>query len=69
MSAKGEFLQPLLDLGLDISEFHNFKASFKSEFIPEHFFTLHSEELAFKSSSINFINFQFHIIMGVIINN
>ena len=31
ISVKGEFLQTLLDLGLDISEFHNFKASFKSE--------------------------------------
>ena len=48
IKVKGEFLQPLLDLGLDISEFHNFKASFKSEFVPEQFFTLPSEELALK---------------------
>ena len=48
LSVKGEFLQPILDLGLDISEFHHFKASFKSEFVPEQFFTLPSEELALK---------------------
>ena len=48
LSVKGEFLQPLLDLGLDVSEFHNFKASFKSEFVPGEFFTLPSEELALK---------------------
>ena len=45
-TVKGEFLAPLLDLGLDVSEFHNFKASFKSEFIPEQFFTLPIEQLA-----------------------
>jgi hypothetical protein len=48
LSVKGEFLQPLLDLNLNVSEFHNFKASFKSEFVPEQFFTLPSEELALK---------------------
>ena len=32
--AKGEFLTPLLELGLNVSDFHNFKDSFKSEFIP-----------------------------------
>ena len=44
----GEFLQPLLDLGLDISEFQIFKNSFKSEFIPEQIFTIPCEELALK---------------------
>ena len=48
ISVKGEFLQPILDLGLDFAEFQTFKASFKSEFIPEQFFTLPSEELALK---------------------
>ena len=48
LSVKGEFLQPLLDLGLNVSDFHNFKASFKSEFVPDQFFTLPSEELALK---------------------
>ena len=31
---KGEYLTPLLELGLNVSDFHNFKDSFKSEFIP-----------------------------------
>ena len=54
VGVKGEFLQPLLDLGLDMSEIHNFKASFKSEFIPEQFFTLPTEELALKALQLVF---------------
>ena len=49
ISVTGQFLQPLLDLGLDMSEYHNFKASFKSEFKPDEFFTLKIEELVLKA--------------------
>lgn len=49
ISVKGEFLQPLLDLGVNISDFHNFKASFKSEFRPDEFFTAPLEELSLKA--------------------
>ena len=49
ISVKGEFLQPLLDLGINISDFHNFKASFKSEFRPDEFFTAPLEELSLKA--------------------
>ena len=45
-TVKGEFLEPLLDLGLSPSDFHNFKASFKSEFLPDQFFTAPAEQLA-----------------------
>ena len=49
LSVKGEFLQPLLDLGLSVSDFHSFKASFKSEFRPDEFFTASIEDLALKA--------------------
>ena len=47
-SVKGEFLQPLLDLGLDISEYHQFNSYLKSGFSPEDFFVLPPEELSLK---------------------
>ena len=31
VTVEGKIVQPLLDLGIDISEFHNFKVSFKSD--------------------------------------
>ena len=31
VSVEGKIVQPLLDLGVDISEYHNFKVSFKSD--------------------------------------
>jgi hypothetical protein len=49
ISVTGQFLQPLLDLGIDMSEYHNFKAGFKSEFKPDEFFTLKIEELVVKA--------------------
>ena len=49
VSVKGEFLQPILDLGLSASDFHSFKASFKSEFRPDEFFTASIEDLALKA--------------------
>ena len=39
------FLQTLLDLGLNFSEFHNFYASFKSEFKPNELFSSPDKEL------------------------
>ena len=48
ISVKGEFLQPLLDLGLNVSEFHHFNASFKSEFRPDEFFSAPIEQLTLK---------------------
>ena len=49
VSVSGEFLQPLLDLGLNLSDYHNFKASFKSEFLPDEFFNKPVEELTLKA--------------------
>lgn len=49
VSVTGEFLQPLLDLGLNLSDYHNFKASFKSEFLPDEFFNKPVEELTLKA--------------------
>ena len=49
LSVKGEFLQPLLDLGISVSDFHSLKASFKSEFRPDEFFTSSIEDLALKA--------------------
>ena len=49
VSVTGEFLQPLLDLGLNITDYHNFKASFKSEFLPDEFFNKPVEELTLKA--------------------
>ena len=49
VSVTGEFLQPLLDLGLDISNYHKFNACFKSEFCPDEFFKLPIEELSLKA--------------------
>lgn len=49
VSVKGEFLEPLLNLGINVSDFHNFKASFKSEFRPDEFFTAPLEELSLKA--------------------
>lgn len=49
VNVTGEFLQPLLDLGLDISNYHKFNACFKSEFCPDEFFKLPIEELSLKA--------------------
>ena len=49
VSVTGEFLKPLLELGLDVSDYHNFKASFKSDFLPDEFFKLSVEELSLKA--------------------
>lgn len=54
ISVKGEFLQPLLDLGLSASDFHTFNASFKSEFRPDEFFTASIEDLALKALQLIF---------------
>lgn len=48
VNVEGKFLQPLLDLNLDITEFHKFNFSLKSEFRPDEFFTAPVEELALK---------------------
>lgn len=47
-NVNGEFLKPLLDLGLNLSEYHHFNCSFKSEFCPDDFFKLPVEELSLK---------------------
>lgn len=49
INTEGKFLQPLLDLNMDITEFHKFNCSFKSEFRPDQFFTMPIEEFALKS--------------------
>ena len=48
-SVNGEFIKPLLDLGLNLSEYHHFNATFKSEFYPEDFFQLPLEQLTLKA--------------------
>ena len=47
-SVKGEFLEPLLNLGIDPQEFHKIDYSLKSGFSPEDFFNLPIEELTLK---------------------
>jgi hypothetical protein len=48
VSVTGEFLKPLLDLGLNISDYHNFCSTFKSGLCPGDFFKLPVEELSLK---------------------
>ncbi len=48
-SVTGEFLQPLLDLGLNMSDYHCFKSYLKSEFLPDEFFNKPVEELTLKA--------------------
>lgn len=43
---EGKFLQPLLDLNVNSTEYHNFKVSAKSEFKPEGFFKVSQDEFA-----------------------
>ena len=47
-SVKGEFIEKLANLGLDLSEYHKFDSYFKSGFAPEDFFNLPAEELSLK---------------------
>ena len=54
VSVTGEFLKPLLDLGLDLSDYHNFNATFKSEFCPDDFFKLPVEQLSLKALQLLF---------------
>jgi hypothetical protein len=47
-SVKGEFLEPLINLGIDPQEFHKIDYCLKSGFSPEDFFNLPIEELTLK---------------------
>lgn len=47
-SVKGEFLQPIVDLGIDIKEYHKIDCYFKTGFVPADFFNLPIEELSLK---------------------
>ena len=47
-SVKGEFIEKITELGLDVSEYHKFDSSLKSGFAPEDFFNLPAEELSLK---------------------
>jgi hypothetical protein len=47
-SVKGEFLEPLINLGIDPQEFHKIDYCLKSGFSPEDFFNLPFEELTLK---------------------
>lgn len=47
-SVKGEFLEPIVGLGLDMSEYQKFDCYFKSGFCPDDFFNLPIEELSLK---------------------
>ena len=48
-SVKGEFLQPILDLGISFSDYHKIDAHYKSGFSPEDFFNLPVEEMILKA--------------------
>ena len=52
VSVTGEFLKPLLELGLNISDYHNFNATFKSGLCPGDFFKLPVEELTLKALQV-----------------
>ena len=47
-SVKGEFLQPLVELGLDFNEYQKIDCLFKSGFSPADFFNLSVEDLSLK---------------------
>ena len=49
VSVKGEFLEPLIKLGIDPSDYHKIDYSLKSGFSPEDFFNLPIEELTLKA--------------------
>jgi hypothetical protein len=48
-SVKGEFLQPVMDLGINLREYHKVDGYFKSGFSPDDFFNLPIEELTLKA--------------------
>jgi hypothetical protein len=48
-SVKGEFLEPLIKLGIDPSEYHKIDAYLRSGFSPEDFFNLPIEEMTLKA--------------------
>ena len=48
ISIKGEFLEPLVNLGIDMNEYHKLDCYVKSGFCPDDFFNLPAEELTFK---------------------
>ena len=47
-SVKGEFLEPLVNLGIDMNEYHKLDCYLKSGFCPDDFFNLPIEQLTFK---------------------
>ncbi len=49
-----QFLKPFLDLNIDFVDFHTFKASYKTEFVPRDFFVLTFDELIEKIITISF---------------
>jgi hypothetical protein len=53
-SVKGEFLEPLINLGIDPSEYHKIDYCLKSGFSPEDFFNLPIEELTLKAVQFAF---------------
>ena len=53
-SVKGEFLEPLINLGIDPSDYHKIDYSLKSGFSPEDFFNLPIEELTLKAVQFAF---------------
>ena len=51
---KGEFLEPLINLGIDPSDYHKIDYCLKSGFSPEDFFNLPIEELTLKAIQFAF---------------
>ena len=53
-SVKGEFLEPLINLGIDPSDYHKIDYCLKSGFSPEDFFNLPIEEMTLKAVQFAF---------------
>ena len=51
----GKFIKPFLDLNLDFNDFHEFKASFKTDFTPNDFFELTIDKILEKVLSASCI--------------
>lgn len=54
VTVEGKIAQPLLDLNINTTEYHNFKVSAKSAFKPEGFFTMTPDEFALGAMSVVF---------------
>lgn len=54
LSTSGKFLEPLLNLGIDVADYHHFNLALKSGFVPGEFFDKSAEELINKAVQVLF---------------